>query len=119
MATKTFAISLSNSTIGWANEHLDLSYSDISRFLGVDRRTVFRWRHGEHAPARGQRQRIEKLRELRYLLERIFPDDDEALEWLHSSVPMLRGRSPYAEIQQGNLDGVVAVLAALESGAFV
>jgi uncharacterized protein (DUF2384 family) len=39
------------------------------------------------------------------------------LEWLHSPIPMLRGRQPIDLIRQGDLDQVVSILSGILSGA--
>ena len=108
-----------NETIDWAHDVLDLSYAAIAEAIGVDRRSLARWRAREHAPSRTHRRAMEKLRVLRFLLEAVLPDEETALEWLHSSVSMLRGRSPVSLLGEGRVDEVTGVLAAMESGAAV
>jgi putative toxin-antitoxin system antitoxin component (TIGR02293 family) len=119
MATRQLEIETSNATIDWASASLGLNYSEVSRVLGVDRRTLNRWRTGQSAPSLSHRERLEKLQVLRYLLENVFEDNSAALKWLHSAVPMLRGRSPIMVLLEGRIDDVVEVLAGIESGAFV
>jgi hypothetical protein len=58
------------------------------------------------------------MRELRFLLETVFPDPEARVEWLHSSVPAIRGRTPISAIRRGQVDDVIGVLAGIESGAF-
>ena len=108
-----------NRTIDWAHDVLGLSYEDIGRAVGAHRRSVARWRSREHAPSRRHRQEMEKLRRLRHLLDTAFDDAETARAWLHSSVPALQGRTPISRLEEGEVDEVIHVLAAAQSGAFV
>lgn len=101
----------------WAHERLELDYAEIARCLGATRRTIHRWLNRESMPSRKYRDRMEKLRVLRHLLEEVFESHDEALEWMYSPVPMLRGRSPVSVMEEGGLDDVVGVLAGFHSGS--
>jgi putative toxin-antitoxin system antitoxin component (TIGR02293 family) len=106
-------------TIEWAHRELELNYSEIGRALGADRRTVNRWRKRQSAPSPEHRERMEKLRMLKYLLEAVFENEADAQEWLHASVPILKGRSPKSLLREGEIDRVLGVLAGMESGAFI
>lgn len=110
-------LTAASTTIDWASEELDLNYSEIGDVIGVDRRTIYRWRSRESLPSPEHRRRLESVRELRFLLGKVFEDLDGALEWLHRPVPMLRGRTPISRLREGRIDEVVGVLAGLESGA--
>jgi hypothetical protein len=118
MATIEREVRAANETLDWAREQLSLEWTDVASAVGADRRTIYRWRHGVSAPSPEHRDRIEDLRELRFLLETVFPDAEARVEWLHSSVPLLRGRTPLSIIRGGRLDDVIGVLAGIESGAF-
>ncbi len=104
--------------VTWAREILELTYPEIGSALEVNRRTVMRWAHSEHAPSIQHLAKLEDLGELRHLLETVFPDAETGSQWLHSPVPMLRGRTPMALIRSGDLQAVIGVLAGLEAGAF-
>ena len=119
MSTASARVQAANSTIDWAHDTLSLSYESIAAAIGAHRRSVARWRAGDAAPSFRHRQSMEKLRTLRYLLESVFEDDGQAEAWLHSSVPMLRGRSPISLLEDGRTDEVIGVLAAFESRAAV
>lgn len=106
-------------TIEWAHQELNLNYSEIGRAIGADRRTVNRWRKRQSAPSPEHREKMEKLRMLKYLLDAVFENETDAQEWLHSPVPMLKGRSPKSVLREGEIDRVIGVLAGLESGAFI
>lgn len=111
-------LTATSATIDWASEELDLSFSEIGDVIGVDRRTIYRWRFEESLPSPGHRKRLESVRELRFLLDKVFESSDEALEWLHRPVPMLRGRTPISRLREGRIDEVLGALTGLESGAF-
>lgn len=104
-------------TIESVHEALGLGYTDLALALGVDRRTVLRYRRRRTVPAPRVRARLEQLRELRHLLGEVFADFDDGLEWLYSPVNLLRDRRPIDLIRQGALDEVISVLAGLHSGA--
>jgi hypothetical protein len=74
-------------------------------------------RRGLSAPSREQRERIDDMRELRFL-ETALPEPDVRLEWLHCSAPALRGDTPVSVIKRGRVVDVMAVLAGVYSGAF-
>jgi putative toxin-antitoxin system antitoxin component (TIGR02293 family) len=105
-------------TITQAQEALQLNNVELASALSVDRRTILRYRNQDSVPSPGTRERFIKLEELLYLLTQVFVDDSARLEWLHTPVPMLRGRQPIDLIRKGELEQVISVLAGLYSGAF-
>lgn len=119
MSTAEARVKAANTTIDWAHDTLSLSYESIAEAIGAHRRSVARWRAGDSVPSLRHRQAMEKLRTLRFLLESIFESPDAAIEWLHSGVPMLRGRTPISFLERGRLEEVIEVLAAFDSGAAV
>lgn len=121
MATTTSEIltRTTRATIEWASEHLDLSYDQIGSVLSVDRRTVHRWKSAESRPSRRHQESIERLMQIRYLLDSVFRDQEAALTWLHSPVPVLKGRTPLGVLKEGRLDEVIEALATIETGAVV
>lgn len=67
-------------TVEWSHDALGLTYQEIGATLGVSECTLRRWRNGLNLPRRSQREKLEDLRELRYLLAQVFPqpaDQDE------------------------------------------
>jgi hypothetical protein len=118
MVTIEREVRAANETLDWAHELLGLEWTEVAAAVGADRRTIYRWRRGLSAPSPEHRERIEDMRELRFLLETVFPDSNARLEWLHSSVPAFRGRTPVSMIRRGRLGDVIGVLAGVESGAF-
>jgi uncharacterized protein (DUF2384 family) len=106
-------------TVSWAHDDLALAYSEIGRALRADERTVRRWRSREVAPRGEHRERLEELRELRHLLLAVFATWSEAGEWLHTSLPAFRGRTPISVIRQGRIGPVIELLATIEAGAYL
>jgi uncharacterized protein (DUF2384 family) len=108
-----------DATIAWAESALELSDPEIGQALGVDRKTVYRWRRHESVPAPEQRRRMEQLNHLRWLLANAFRTADIGKRWLHQSVPGLQGRTPLTVLAEGDLDSVIGVLATHVTGAHV
>lgn len=104
-------------TVERARQRFGLAYTEVAEALGVDRRTLFRYRKKLSVPSQRVRVRLEKMREIGYLLDELFEEREEAMEWLYSPVPMLRGRRPVDLVRAGELEDVVSVLAGLHSGA--
>lgn len=104
-------------TIEEARETFGLNYVDLAAALDIDRRTLLRYRKEVSAPSPKVRMRMEKLREITYLLLEVFETKEEGLRWLYSSVELLRGRRPIDLMRNGEIDDVLAVLAGLYSGA--
>lgn len=113
-------IRVATRAIEWARGTLGLSYAEVGGAVGASERTVIRWANHTHPPRREHREGIERLNELRQLLTAVFGADSMAAqEWLHESVPMLRGRTPMSLVLKGKVDEVIGVLAGLQSGAFI
>ncbi len=94
-----------------------LKYGELASALGVDRRTLHRYRTQTTAPSPRVQVRIDRLREIVHLLSEVFVDRSVEMQWLYSPVSLLRGRRPIDLIKRGELDEVLAVLAGLYSGA--
>jgi uncharacterized protein (DUF2384 family) len=106
-------------TVTWAHDDLRLAYGEIGLAVEADERTVRRWQSREVAPRGRHRARLEDLRELRHLLRAVFATPADADEWLHSSVPAFRGRTPISLIRRGQVEKVIDALATMESGAYL
>lgn len=104
-------------TIEGARDAFGLNYGEVAGALGVDRRTVLRYRKLATVPAVSVRERLEKVREIRHLLDEVFASVEARTEWLYSPVPLLRGRRPIDLLRKGELDELRGVLAGLYSGA--
>jgi transcriptional regulator with XRE-family HTH domain len=119
MATTERELDAAQETVDWGHDALGLTYEEIGATLGVSERTLRRWRNGLNLPRRSQREKLEDLRELRYLLAEVFPQPADRDEWLHSSSRLLRGRTPISFLRQGRVAAVRDALATLETGAFL
>lgn len=117
MPVRDLVLDSTGRTVEWAHEQLELDYSDIARSIGANRRTIHRWLNRKAVPSKKYRNRVEKLQVLRHLLNQVFDDPEDALEWMYSPVPMLQGRTPVSVMEEGELDEVVGVLAGFQSGA--
>lgn len=101
-----------------ASRLLHLSDRQLGAAIGVSRRTVQRYRHGESAPRQAQRERLESLNVMLHTLRQAFEGDEERLRsWLHTPAPALGGRTPHALLLQGEFDTIAETLAAALSGA--
>lgn len=115
-ATKVRRVVAGN-TVRDAREWMGLTDSEIALATGVHRRTVQRWINSGAAPQPQHAFAMERLRELMHLLRTCFATPVAVQEWLHSPVPLLRGRSPASLIQENRSDEVIAILAGLAAGA--
>ncbi len=106
-------------TVEWARESLAMSAEEIGAAVGATGRTITRWASRTALPRPTHRERIEKLNELRHLLDAVFESRAAAQRWLYTPVPAFRGRTPHSLVRSGRLDDVIGLLAAMESGAFV
>lgn len=104
-------------TVEDAHMNLGLNYVDLAGALGVDRRSVLRYRNLMTVPSRRVQMRLERVRQIGHLLEEVFEGQEAQLQWLHSGVPLLAGRRPIDLLRRGELDEVLSVLAGLYSGA--
>lgn len=104
-------------TIKMAQRSLGLNQVEIAAALGINRRTILRLLNSDNVASPRTRAKFAQIREVDDLLNEIFITDKSKLEWLHSPVPMLRGRQPIDLIRQGNLEEVVSILSGILSGA--
>ncbi len=117
MAIAALEKKVAKDTIDQAHQTFGLDYVEVASALGVDRRTIFRYRTNGSVPSPDIRARLGKIREITHLLSAVFIDHDAQLEWLYSPVPLLRGRRPIDLIRMGELDEVLSVLAGVYTGA--
>jgi uncharacterized protein (DUF2384 family) len=119
MTRAELEMDFASAALDWVERELELTDPEIGQALGVDRKTVSRWRKRESAPAPEQRKRMEKLTQLKWFLENAFRTPEIGKRWLHQAVPALKGRTPISLLTEGNIDGVLGVLATHTSGAHV
>lgn len=105
-------------TIEEAQRYLGLKNKEVAAVLEVNQRTVYRYKNKRNVPRQHVRERIEKLRELQYLLHEVFDDEDAANSWIYSPVSLLKERRPIDLIRRGELDDIIAVLAGMYSGSY-
>lgn len=108
---------VAGNTVRDAREWMGLSDAEIALATGVHRRTVQRWINSGVAPQPQHAGAMELLRELMHLLRICFVTPDAVQEWLHSPVPLLRGRTPASLIQENRSNEVISILAGLATGA--
>lgn len=118
MSRTQFATEFAGRTIGWAEEALELTREELGQVVGANRKTILRWVEGESTPSPEHRRALEQINQLRYLLEDSFRTISHAQRWLHTPVPGLRGQTPFFALTNGDIEGVLKLLASLHAGAF-
>jgi DNA-binding XRE family transcriptional regulator len=119
MTRTTLETEFVGAALGWAERELEMTDPEIGQTLGVDRKTIDRWRKGESVPAREQRRRLEELTQLKWFLENSFRTAGQGKRWLRQPVPALRGHTPMSVLLDGDIDSVLGVLGTHVSGAHV
>jgi transcriptional regulator with XRE-family HTH domain len=94
-----------------------LQGKDIANIVAVSPATVSRWSSGKATPDL-RTQTV--IAELRYVVDRLadFYTPDETRLWLHARHPMLNNERAIDLINTGRTEEVLAVIEALESGAY-
>jgi transcriptional regulator with XRE-family HTH domain len=94
-----------------------LQGKDIANIVAVSPATVSRWSSGKATPDL-KTQTI--IAELRYVVDRLadFYTPDETRLWLHARHPMLHNARAIDLINAGRTEEVLAVIEALDSGAY-
>lgn len=94
-----------------------LQGKDIANIVAVSPATVSRWSSGKATPDL-RTQTV--IAELRYVVDRLgdFYTPDETRLWLHAAHPMLDGERAIDLINAGRTEEVLAVIEALETGAY-
>ena len=95
-----------------------LQGKDIANIVAVSPATVSRWSSGKATPDL-RTQTV--FAELRYVIDRLsdFYTPDETRLWLHTRHPMLNGERAIDLVNEGRTEAVLAVIEALDSGAYV
>ena len=105
--------------VGWAAETLELTDSEIAAVVAASRGTVRRWRRCTGIPSCSHRHGLDRLNQLRHLLENEFENVDATRAWLHTHVAGFGGRAPLSLITNGEIDTVIATLDTAMAGAFI
>lgn len=94
-----------------------LQGKDIANIVSVSPATVSRWSSGKATPDL-RTQTV--IAELRYVVDRLadFYTPDETRLWLHARHPMLNNERAIDLINQGRTEEVLAVIEALDAGAY-
>jgi len=95
-----------------------LQGKDIANIVSVSAATVSRWQNGKASPDL-RTQTV--IAELRYVVDRLgdFYTPDETRLWLHTPHQMLGGERAIDLINSGRTQEVLAVIEALDTGAYV
>jgi uncharacterized protein (DUF2384 family) len=112
-----FASTHAQNTVEWATTELELGIDEVAAAVGASRRTVHRWQAAEAPPSPEHRKKLEELQQLRHLLGEVFRTPDSALEWVHSPVPALGGKTPLLVLTEGHASRLVQLLAGIRTGA--
>jgi hypothetical protein len=99
-------------------QDLGLSPEIIATALGVEKRSVIRWRSGNDYPRTRVRSALAELYELHDRLLHTFSPED-VRDWLREPNESVAGLSPLELLRAGRIDRVAAALYALESGVFL
>lgn len=94
-----------------------LQGKDIANIVDVSPATVSRWLSGKSTPDLKTQTMIA---ELRYVVDRLadFYNPEETRLWLHAGHPMLKGERAIDLIYNGRMHEVLAVIEALDTGAY-
>lgn len=94
-----------------------LQGKDIANIVAVSPATVSRWSSGKATPGLHTQTVIA---ELRYVVDRLsdFYAPDETRLWLHAVHPMLGNARAIDLINNGRTEEVLAVIEALDAGAY-
>ena len=98
---------------------LTLTDADVIAALGINARTLQRWRREETFPQHEARDLLARMDALIQALSETFTQPDAARTWMRTQSRYLAGLTPAEAIRAGRLDRAEAALEALASGAFV
>lgn len=98
---------------------LGISLETIALALGVDRRTVERWRANQSLPQGKSRERLSELLALRDYLLRLFGTQELVQRWLQEESRYLGGFTPEESLRAGRIDRVRADADGLAAGVYL
>lgn len=111
-------------TLEWFHA-LGLTWEDVASALDTSTRSIQRWREHATAPSRESLDAIERLDELRFWLCKVFDVDaptegeEEMVEWLHTRLEDLRGKTPREALLAGRAEYLIEMLAGAHTGVFI
>jgi hypothetical protein len=106
-------------TIDRITSSLGISDPQFAQILGVQPRTIERWRAEQAFPQHESRQHLQALSALTDRIEASFKTPDGGRQWLHSESGYFGGLKPIDALLCGRIDRVDAALEAIDSGVFV
>ena len=103
----------------WAIETLGINNTDLAQAMKVSPETISRWLRGNTMPYPKNIQKINTLGDFQYICGKVFVTPEDTERWMRERVPALNGQTPMFYFLYGDLEGLISVLATIESGAFV
>ena len=91
----------------------------LASALGVDRRTIERWRANQSVPQGKTRERLSELLALRDRLLLVVGTQEAARQWLHAASRYLGDFTPAEALKAGRIDRVSADLDGLAGGIYL
>jgi uncharacterized protein (DUF2384 family) len=119
VSVKELEIRAANQAIQVADEELGLNNSQLASAIGINRRTIYRYKNGESAPSTPVINQLGKINEIAQLLMEVFKDDNAQFDWLYQSSSVLSGKRPIDLIKKGQFDLIISTLSGFQSGAFI
>lgn len=119
VSVRQLEIRAAKHAIKLADDSLGLNNAQMASAIGVNERTLYRYKNAENAPSPAVIDRLGKIREIDQLLSEIFKDKNAQFEWLYSAAPVYRGRRPIDLIKKGELDKIISTLSGIQSGAYI
>lgn len=119
MMAPTVLCSPPSDVLAWMKENLGLSWGQVAQYFDASPRTVQRWRAGKTEPSDRNAAALDEIDELRWWVGRVFDHDREAgTRWLTTRQVGFQGKAPVHLVMRGDVQQVISVLAADETGAF-
>jgi hypothetical protein len=100
-------------------ETLQLSDEEIAWVVGVEGRTIGRWRHNQSIPHGKNREVLEALQDLVRRLDEVFMDREGARQWLNTASRYLGELSPREALLARRVDRVIGALEGMTSGVYI
>jgi len=105
--------------VEYIREFFGWSYKDIATALGVNPRTLLRYRKQESTPSPEARAKLEALAHIADLIDVEFTTREGGLLWLKTKVKAFQYQRPIDMLRRGELDPVLTALTNMYTGAFL